>query len=167
MSRVGVGPRAGLAGLAGVAAVLLLAVAGLVGCGTVETHTAMLRSPGPAQPSGQVEIYLDDQDPGRLVEELGFVQAYGSGAKATPEDVARALAERAAELGCDAVVRVSIDVGYTRAHAAGVCVKLVGPAPAGHTYTRPALVASPPPVRPPAPPGPQPRMEPLPSNQRM
>ena len=56
---------------------------------------------------------------------------------------------------------------YTRAHAAGVCVRYVGPPPTGFAYERPALVPSPRLPRGPAPPGPQPRIEPLPSNSRM
>lgn len=150
--------------------VVLTACGALAGCGTVEAHSAMLKRPTTPSAEGRVEIYLDSQEIGRPVEELGFVQAFGSGSMANPEDVVHALADRGAELGCDAIVRTTIDVGYTRAHAAGVCVKLVGPAPDPRTrapYVRPALSPSPPPNRPPAPPGPQPRMESLPSNPRM
>ena len=155
-------------GRLGLLAVTLL---GAAGCGSVETHTAMLRAPGPPRPRGAVELYLaepaDASGPSRPLDELGLVQAYGSGNKANPEDVAEGLVARAAQLGCDAVVRVTIDIGYTRAHAAGVCVRYVGPPPAGYAYERPALVPSPRPPRGPAPPGPQPRIEPLPSNSRM
>ncbi|HQY63696.1 MAG: hypothetical protein IPQ09_28700 [Myxococcales bacterium] len=149
-------------------ATLALLGACATACGSVETHTAMLRAPGPPRPRAAVDLYLGDQTPARALDELGFVQAYGSGNKATPEDLAGALVARAAELGCDAVVHVAIDVGYTRAHAAGVCVAWVGPPPAGFAYERPVLAPSPPrPPRGPAPPGPQPRIEPLPSNSRM
>ncbi len=137
------------------------------GCGTVEAHSAMLKRPTTPPAGGRVELYLEGQDVGRVMEELGFVQAFGTGSMANPEDVARALADRGAELGCDAVVKTTIDIGYTRAHAAGVCVKFVGPPPAAHVYTRPPLSASPPPNRPPAKPGPQPRMEQLPSSPKM
>ncbi|HRH00375.1 MAG TPA: hypothetical protein PLR99_29225, partial [Polyangiaceae bacterium] len=154
-------------------ALAALTLLGAAGCGSVETHTAMLRAPGPPRPRGAVELYLAGPPeqaaaaPGRPFDELGLVQAYGTGNKANPEDVAEGLVARAAELGCDAVVQVSIDVGYTRAHAAGVCVRYVGPPPAGFAYERPALVPTPRPARGPAPPGPQPRIEPLPSNSRM
>lgn len=152
------------AGVATLAASLLV-----VGCGTTEAHSAMLKRPTTPPAEGRVELYLEGQDVGRVVEELGFVQAFGSGSMANPEDVARALADRGAELGCDAVVKTTIDVGYTRAHAAGVCVKFAGPAPSARAaYKTPALSASPPPNRPPAKPGPQPRgLEVLPSSPRM
>lgn len=139
----------------------------LVGCGSVETHTAMLRAPGAPVPRSAVELYLGEQSPERPLDELGLVQAYGSGNKANPEDLAEGLAQRAAQLGCDAVVKVSIDVGFTRAHAAGICVKYAGPPPAGFAYERPPLVASPPAPRGLPSPGPQPRTEPLPSSPRM
>ena len=141
--------------------------AGLVfmaGCGHIETHQAMLRS---AQaPTGKpVELYMADQPtPARPFYEIALVQAIGFGSDAHPEDVARALTEKAGSLGCDAVIRSTIDIGYSRAHAAGVCVKWLAPGP-----------AAPPPVLPPDPgknpppptPGrvqPAPKIEPLPSS---
>jgi hypothetical protein len=151
--------------LCGLAALGLFAT----GCGSVETHAAMLRAPTTGPQSGNVEIYLDSQTIGRPVEEMGFVQAFGSGSMANPEDVVRGLADRAGEMGCDAVVKVSIDIGYTRAHAAGVCVKWVGPLPVGTRYVSPDLRPSRPPenrTKVPAKPGPQPRIEPLPSNPK-
>jgi len=147
---------------------LVLLVGLVAGCGTVEAHSAMLKRPSTPPAEGRVELYLEGQDVGRVVEELGFVQAFGTGSMANPEDVARALADRGAELGCDAVVKTTIDIGYTRAHAAGVCVKFAGPAPAARVYKAPPLSASPPPNRPPAKPGAQPRgLEVLPSSPRM
>ncbi len=146
----------------------MLAGAWLAGCGTVEAHSAMLKRPSSPSVDGRVELYLDSQEIGRPIEELGFVQAFGSGSMANPEDVARALAERGVELGCDAIVRTTIDIGYTRAHAAGVCVKFAGPPtrPLG-PYVKPPLAPSPLPNRAPKAPGPQPRMEQLPSSPRM
>lgn len=143
-------------------AVGLLALAG-AGCGHSETHVAMLRAPQP-RTGHAVELYLVDQaTPARPFFDIAIVQAIGFGTDATPESVAHALTEKAGALGCDAVVRASIDVGYSRAHAAGVCVKYLGEGPAG-----------PPPVLPPAPganpapppmrPAPSPRIEPLPSS---
>jgi hypothetical protein len=86
----------------------------------------------------------------------------GFGSDATPEDVAHALQEKAAQLGCDAVVRVFIDVGYSRANAAGVCVKYMAPGPEGPTTLppQPPPNTTPPDMRP----APAPRIEPLPSN---
>lgn len=87
-----------------------------------------------------------------------MVQAIGFGADANAEDVARALSERAAAQGCDAVVRTYVDVGYSRAHAAGVCVRWLAPGPAGPAPVLPGKPTSLP-VRV----SPSPKVEPLPS----
>ena len=143
-----------------------LASAALAGCGHTESHAALLRAPQ-APTAGKVELYVADQAaPTRPFYEVAIVQAIGFGADANPEDVAHALTDKAAALGCDAVVRAYIDIGYTRAHAAGVCVKYLAPAPEGEapppqSVLPPAQPAnpSPPPMRP----APAPRLEPLPS----
>ncbi len=128
----------GLLGAAGLAALLS-------GCGHVETHAVLLRQQGPPTPGAQV--YFADQQPPRPFFEVGLVQAIGYGDDANLEDVAHGLAKRAASLGCDAVVRVHVDLGWARAHGYGVCVRWspVWPAPA------PALRPAPPPTPPPAP----------------
>lgn len=132
----------------------------LVGCGHVETHQAMFRPAEP--PSGKpVELYLSDQKiPARPFYEVGIVEAIGFGSEAHPEDVAHALVEKAERLGCDAVVRTFIDQGYTRTHAAGVCVKWTGPA---NGATEAASIPANQPLRPEVRPMPAPRIEPLPS----
>jgi hypothetical protein len=136
----------------------------VAGCGHTETHQAMLRNAQPAT-GKPVELYMADQPtPSRPFYEIALVQAIGFGSDAHPEDVARALTDKAATLGCDAVVRTSIDLGYSRANAAGVCVKWLGPGPAG-----PAPVLPPDPGKNPAPPSPTrvqpaPKIEPLPSS---
>lgn len=140
----------------------MTAGASLVGCGHVETHAAMLREPAP--PTGRrVELYLAEQEaPARSLYDVAIVQAIGSGDDANPEAVTRALVERAGALGCDAVVRVTIDQGYSRAHAAGVCVKYLGPGPAAPGVKLPdppARNPTPPPLRP----APAPRIESFPS----
>lgn len=144
--------------------VVALATMGLgaVGCGHTETHAAMLREPQ-SRTSG-VELYLADQpQPERPYSEIAFVQAVGFGTEATPEDVAKALTTRASMLGCDAVVRAFLDVGYSRAHAAGVCVKYTGDGPAVAQSTLPRAPDSNPP--PPAiRSSPTPKIEPLPSS---
>lgn len=137
-----------------------------VGCGHTETHQAMFRAPEP--PTGKpVELYLADQPlPTRPYYEIALVQAVGFGSEARPDDVAAALTEKAAKLGCDAVVRTFIDQGYSRANAAGVCVKWVGPPqPSGATPATafPRDTSSPRPSTQLVP-APAPRMEPLPSN---
>lgn len=151
--------RSALAKL-GAAGLLALAVAG---CGHSETHVAMLRAPQP-RTGHAVELYLVDQaTPARPFFDIAIVQAIGFGTDATPESVAHALTEKAGTLGCDAVVRASIDVGYSRAHAAGVCVKYLGEGPAGPAPVLPPAPGAnpaPPPMRP----APSPRIEPLPSS---
>ncbi len=137
---------------------LLLAVA----CGHTETHHALFRAPG-AKGSGPVELYLAAQaSPKRPYYEIALVQAVGFGTEGNAEEVVRALTGKAAELGCDAVIRVYVDVGYSRAHAAGVCVKFTGPGDPAPPAALPPPAGpnpSPPPVRP----APAPRIEPLPS----
>lgn len=134
----------------------------LLGCGHTESHVAMLRAPQPRS-ARPVELYVVDQAaPTRPFYDIAIVQAIGFGNDANPEEVTRALSERAAALGCDAVVRVFIDVGYSRAHAAGVCVKYLADGPPA-----PAAVLPPAPDKNPTPPAmrtaPSPRIEPLPS----
>ena len=146
-------------------AALGLVTLGVVGCGHSETHIAMLRAPQPST-GHAVELYLVDQaTPARPFFDIAIVQAIGFGTEATPEAVARALTDKAATLGCDAVVRASIDVGYSRAHAAGVCVKYLGDDP--HGPPGPPPVLPPGPGKNPTPPAsrsaPTPRVEPLPS----
>ncbi|MBX3259388.1 MAG: hypothetical protein KF782_06830 [Labilithrix sp.] len=131
-------------------------------CGHTETHQALLRAPAP--PTGKtVELYMADQPlPERPYYEIALVQAIGFGDEAHPEDVAKALTDKAGRLGCDAVLRAFIDQGYSRAHASGVCVKWLGPGPAAPAPALPPdRGANPPP--PALRPAPAPRIEPLPS----
>lgn len=167
MSRPVPRPRAARTPLAMVTALTALTtLTTLAGCGHTESHAALLRAPQPAN-RGTVELYIVDQPgPVRPFYDVAIVQAVGFGADANPEDVAHALTEKAASLGCDAVVRTFIDIGYTRAHAAGVCVKYTGPAPDGAVSQPSTLPADPGPnrPRPTARPTPAPRIEPLPSS---
>lgn len=142
---------------------LLLAASALaLGCGHTESHVAVLRKPEPAT-GRSAELYLADQAaPSRAYYEIALVQAVGFGSDANAEDVTRALTTKASGLGCDAVVRAYVDVGYSRAHAAGVCVKYLEPGPPGPPAVlppRPDKNPPPPPMRP----APAPRIEPLPS----
>lgn len=153
-----VGALAPLTMLVAIAASLALG-----GCGHTETHAAMLRAPQ-APTDRAVELYIVDQAaPTRPYYDIAIVQAIGFGADANPEDVAHALTDQGKTLGCNAIVRVSIDVGYSRAQAAGVCVKYLAPGPEGPSAVLPAAPPknpSPPPIRP----APAPRLEPLPSS---
>ena len=95
----------------------------LAGCsGYAEVHEVLLRQPSPPNGRG-VEIYTEGQDPQRPFWEIAMLQAIGYAGDADMEGVAKALAGRAAELGCDALVRVHFDQGYGRAHGYGVCVR--------------------------------------------
>lgn len=146
-------------------ALLTASALSLLGCGHTETHSAMLRAPQP-RTGRTVELYVADQPPPtRAFYDIAIVQAVGFGSDANPEDVARGLTDKAALLGCDAVVRVFIDVGYSRAHAAGVCVKYLVDGPPGPPAVlppSPGANPSPPPMTP----APSPRIEPLPSSPR-
>ncbi len=137
----------------------------VAGCGHTETHEAMFRAPEP--PTGHtVELYMADQPiPLRAYYEVALVQAVGYGNESHPEDIAQALSEKAGKLGCDAVVRTFLDQGYSRASAAGVCVKWIGEAPPGLPPAPTTLSTSAPrpPGPPPSVPAPAPRMESLPS----
>ncbi len=140
-----------------------LASVSVLGCGHTETHQAMLRAPEP--PTGKmVELYMADQPtPARPFYEIALVQAIGFGAEAHPEDVARALTDKAGKLGCDAVLRTFIDQGYSRAHASGVCVKWLGPGPAAPAPILPRSKGDHPPP-PNLRPAPAPKLEGLPSS---
>lgn len=146
-----------------VVAALALALGGLTGCrGHVETHAVLLRAPVPG-PSSRVEVYVVGQAPARRFYEMGFVQAVGFADTANPEDLVRGLVQKGQELGCEAVVRVQVDVGYTKAHASGVCVRWLDAA-TDTTYVAPALPSAPRPT-PSYRPTPAPRpLEPSPSN---
>lgn len=88
----------------------------------MEVHQIYLREPT-MQPRGQIEVYVvGGAPPRRPFYEVAYVQAIGHGSDADVEDVTRALGNRAARLGCDAIVRVHVELGATRAHASGVCV---------------------------------------------
>jgi hypothetical protein len=132
------------------------------GCGHVETHAAMLRAP--ETPVSHVELYLANQaEPARPYYDIAVVQAIGFGADAKPDHVARALEDKAGALGCDAVVHAFIDVGYSRVHAAGTCVRWLAPGPPGpEALLPPSRGDNPPP--PPIRPQPAPKIEPLPSS---
>ena len=150
--------------VAGALAIALVPSVPLVtGCGHMETHEALLRSP--ERPSGRpVELYMmGGPIPARPFYEIAIVQAIGFGSDAQPEDVAAALTDKAASLGCDAVVRTFIDIGYSRAHASGVCVRWLAAGPPGPTPVLPPSPGTNPPP-PPMRPAPTPRIEPLPSS---
>ena len=104
-------------------------LAALGGCGgQIETNAILLRPQMP--PVRNVEIYVQGQATQRSFYEVGIVQAEGFGADMNAEELVKSLSRRGGELGCEALLRVQIDVGYARAHAAGVCVRYLDAAPA-------------------------------------
>jgi hypothetical protein len=102
-----------------------VAAAVVAGCGYTETHVVTLRTPQGAGP--RAELYMGDQPPPRPFIEAALLEAVGHGTHANPEHVTEALRIRAQILGCDAVVRVHVEQGYTMAHGFGVCVRYVAP----------------------------------------
>ena len=143
-----------------IGALLALAL-GLAACGYTETHEVSLRAASP--PTGRpVEVYMFGQTPPRPFYEVALLQVVGHGADANLEDVIRALTGRAASLGCDALVRIQVDQGYSLTHGFGVCVRWAGAA-------APPPLDAPPPVPPsspsPPPPSPAPSATPAPPTQ--
>ncbi|MDP9035092.1 MAG: hypothetical protein M3O50_09815 [Myxococcota bacterium] len=99
-----------------------------LGCGHVEVHEMLLRAPDafPSQSAntgGPVPMYSEPVRPSRASYDVALLQVFGYGADADAGHLAAALSSRASALACDAVVRVRIDQGWTRAHAFGVCVR--------------------------------------------
>ncbi|MEO8798687.1 MAG: hypothetical protein ABI551_12445, partial [Polyangiaceae bacterium] len=84
-------------------------------------HQIFLRQPT-LNPQRDIEVYVTGAPPHRAYYDVAIIQAIGHGTHADVEDVTHAIANRAARLGCDAVVRLHVELGATRAHASGVCV---------------------------------------------
>lgn len=123
-------------------------------CGYVEMHEAVLR-PTTGPTPNRVELYLGDQHPGRAFYEVALVEALGYGSKSDVEYVTSALGDRGKLLGCDAIVRIHVDVGQTMTHGYGVCVKWSrgeGGSGTVQVAPTPAVPSSPAPTSPPPPP---------------
>ena len=119
---------------------------GLAGCGSTEVHQVFLRQPSMIE-NREIEVYVVGAPPKRAYYDIAIVQAIGHGSDADVEHVTHALANRAARLGCDAVVRVHVELGYGRAHGAGVCVVWAKtPPPAAPTAPAPTTPTPPPPA---------------------
>jgi hypothetical protein len=100
---------------------VLVLAAWLVGCGQSELHEVVFRTaPRTGRP---VEVYMVGQQATRPFDELGLLQVVSTGNQADAPAVIAALSKRASELGCDALVRVRVDVGFTAAQGYGVCVR--------------------------------------------
>jgi hypothetical protein len=113
-----------------VAAASLLATA----CGHTDTTSVLLRPAADARRSS-VELYFASQTVPHEYYEVALLQSVGYGSDANFEDVTDALRRRAASLGCDALVRVTVDQGFSVVHGYGICAHYIGPvsAPAGKT----------------------------------
>ncbi|HWL88422.1 MAG TPA: hypothetical protein VNO21_21615, partial [Polyangiaceae bacterium] len=98
----------------------------LGGCGYTDVHEVVFRPPS-APTHGEVQVYMGQQAPPSAFYEVALLQAMGHDGEANVEDVTQALRERARTLGCDALVRVRFQQGYTMTHAYGVCVKWTTP----------------------------------------
>ncbi len=127
------------------------------GCGYTEMHEVVLRAPT-APAAAPVEVYMIGQAPPRPFYEVALLQAIGHGNDATLEEVVKSLSVRARAFGCDAVVRVGVDQGYSMAHGFGVCVRWAGVAPAPAPMPGP-VPAPVPPVSPAPAPAPAPPRE--------
>ncbi len=120
-----------------------VAAIALGGCWATHVYDAVLRpEPRAGGSRGPVELYLGAQRPTRAFYDVGLVQAVGFGDDATAGDIAYALRARGQQLGCDAVVNASVDVGASLAHGYGVCVRYVTGAPPRNVH----VPAAPPPA---------------------
>ena len=101
--------------------VLTALAVGSGACGYSELHEVVFRTaPRTGRP---VEVYMVGQPAPRPFDELGLLQIVSTGNQAEPVTVVAALSSRAQALGCDALVRVRVDVGMTATHGYGVCVR--------------------------------------------
>lgn len=115
----------------------LFSIIFLVGCGSVEVHQVFLRQPSMIE-NREIEVYVSGAPPKRAYYDVAIVQVIGHGSAADVEHVTHALANRAGRLGCDAVVRVHVELGYGRAHGTGVCVVWAKASPANAAPQNPA-----------------------------
>jgi hypothetical protein len=97
----------------------LLAIA-LVGCNaTTETHEILLRQAPP--PTHAATLFVDGERLDRPVDDIGLVQVFVWGDLGERQTYVL-LTERAAAIGCDAVVNARFDKGLTKSVATGTCV---------------------------------------------
>jgi hypothetical protein len=113
----------------GLVAWLALAAGGCATSGAPAT-------PRPGSPARGCAALFVDRTPTRAYREIGLVQALSEGLRASEAEVLGALRREGGRMGCDAVVRVEVRAGETRAHAMGVCIRWVD-APAVTPSSRP------------------------------
>ncbi len=113
-------------------AVALFAAVVLCGCGTTELHEVVFRTAPPTR-AACMPIYGAEQSLPRPADDMALLEVIATGNAMSRAHVEKTLAERAAQLGCDAVARESVQQGATVMHAYGVCVHW---SPAGYASAR-------------------------------
>jgi len=100
-----------------------LASAGLPGCTMARARAEHVLTGTPRTAyAGTVRLFLEGAPAPTEVEEVAIISATGGSARAMLPDVMGALQARAAELGCNGVIRVRYDRGAEGATATGVGV---------------------------------------------
>lgn len=109
-------------------AALFLAVI-LSACVAARTSTEHVLTGTPGAPyTGEVRIFLEGSPVSAPYQEVAIVSATGQGPESLLPAILGALQAEAAQLGCDAVIRVRYDRGQSSATATGVGVRLQSPA---------------------------------------
>jgi hypothetical protein len=105
-------------------ALAVLAATLVAGCvmGRVDVSRVLTGPPG-APYQGAVAVVMEGGAPPPQYVEVGILQAIGYGNRADMANVVTALQADAQRLGCDAVIRVRVDQGYSQASGTGVCVR--------------------------------------------
>lgn len=98
------------------------AAAVLAGCTTLRSEHVLTGSPS-APWTGEVKVSMEGAPVAGEYEEVAIVSASGSAFDGLPT-VLGALRERAASLGCNAVVRIRYDRGTSQTTATGVAVRM-------------------------------------------
>lgn len=112
------------------ARVLLVAASLFLACvvgRSVQADHVLTGTPG-APYAGEVRIFLESAPVPEPFDEIAIVSATGDGPRASLSTILGALRGEAADLGCNAVIRVRYDRGQSLATATGVGVWL-GPRP--------------------------------------
>jgi hypothetical protein len=104
--------------------VAMVVLLGCAACGHTDVSAVVFR-PAIVSASVTVPLYREGQATPPVATDLALVQVLAHGSEASVEQAASALAARGAVLGCEAIIRVRFAQGYTRTHAAGICVTFV------------------------------------------
>jgi hypothetical protein len=88
-------------------------------CGTLENHH-VITGQERARHEGQVRVLMIGEPVPNTFAEVAIVQSVGTGKQAQREPLLQALRLEARRLGCNALVRVRLDLGQSHATAVGV-----------------------------------------------